>query len=520
MSNLRPGILLFLIFFTYSRSYSQLSSKEVDQLVENTISKFKVAGGAVGIVKDGEIIHAKGYGLKSINSKKKVNKHTQFAIASNTKAFTATALAILVEQGKIKWEDKVIRHLPEFKMYNNYVTENFNIQDLLTHRSGLAMGAGDLMVVPPGSDFTIDDILSSFQYFVPQSTFRTSYNYSNLMYLVAGELISRVSNMSYEAFIEQHIFQPLNMNHSYSDLSKISDKSNLATPHLSNSGKLKEITHFEQTVNSAAGGIYSNVEDLCQWMLIHLNKGKYGKSLDSQLFTEANQREMWKIHNSFVTNTNERYNFHFSGYGLGWDLKDIRGNMAVSHTGLLPGMASQTILIPDLKLGIVVLINSSDEVGFSPTDPIAFSILDSYLGLDDFNWMDKTYQSLQKGNNQADSTVSVVWKTVKSNANHQLATEDYIGVYKDRWFGKVEIFLNKGQLWFKSQRSPKLNGKMSYYKANAFAIRWEYQDLNGDAFAIFSLDEEGKAQSIRMKGISPEIDFSFDFQDLDLQRVE
>ena len=169
MNKLRLSLLL-LVLFTFlanSTAYAQISSKEVDQLVEEAMEKFNVAGVAVGIVKDGVIIHTKGYGLKSIKTKDKVNEHTQFAIASNSKAFTTTALAILVEEGKLSWQDKVNDHIPEFKMYNDYVTQNFNIQDLLTHRSGLGLGVGDLMFFPDGADFTIKDVLSSFQYFKP-----------------------------------------------------------------------------------------------------------------------------------------------------------------------------------------------------------------------------------------------------------------------------------------------------------------------------------------------------------------
>ena len=511
---------LILLFFLHSGAYAQLSSQEVDQLAENVIEKFNLAGMAIGIVKDGQVIHTKGYGVSAVSSGKKVNSKTLFGIASNSKAFTSAALAILVEQGKIGWHDKVATYLPEFKMYNDYVTSNFNIQDLLTHRSGLGIGAGDLMFIPPGTDFTIEDILTCFQHFEPQSDFRASYDYDNLLYIVAGELIARVSGMRWEDFIDKNIFTPLGMEDAYGSVHDIKNNSNLSTPHLLADGKLTEIEHSVEIGNGAAGGIYASVEDLCQWMLVHLNQGKYGNDLSKQLFTERSQREMWRIFNSHVTYPNKRYNMQFSGYGLGWELVDIRGNMVAHHGGLLPGMASQTWVIPDLNLGMVVLINTADGIGFSPVDVVAYTIFDSYLGLEDNDWVNKIYESVKNGHAEADSVTNAVWRVVKSADNDKITPQNYAGFYEDPWFGKIEVFLKDKDLWFKSLRSPKLNGKMQYYKANTFAIKWEYQDMNADAFAIFSLDEEGKAQSIKMKGISPDIDFSFDFQDLDLRRVE
>jgi CubicO group peptidase (beta-lactamase class C family) len=497
--------------------FSQVSSTQIDHLVADAMKKFNVTGVAVGIVHNGQIIHNKGYGLKSIDSDEKVNEHTKFAIASNSKAFTATALAILIEEGKLSWKDKVKDHIPEFKMYNDYVTENFTITDLITHRSGLGLGIGDLMFIPDGGNFTIKDVLSSFQHFKPQSAFRTKFDYDNLLYFVAGEVTARVSGMSWEAFVEKRILQPLEMDNSFSSVSMLKDKNNLASPHSAEKGSLKKLQMFEEMVNGAAGGIYSNVDDLCNWMLVHLNKGRYGKNLEKKLFSDASRREMWKIHTTLDANPNPRYNSHFSGYGLGWFLGDMNGNMTVSHGGELPGMVSQTLLIPDLNLGLVILTNSSSGSGL--VYGVIQMIIDSYMALDEYDWIDHYHKHFLSQQNNADAINTKVWETVKSNKKIKILPDDYIGIFEDKWFGKIEIFKKNDKLWFKSYRSPKLNGEMYYYKSNAFAIKWEYQDMNADAFAIFSMDEEGKAQSIKMKGISPNIDFSFDFQDLDLHRI-
>ncbi len=225
------------------------------------MSKFNVAGCAVAVVKDGKILHEKGYGVKSIATEEPVNEHTNFAIASNSKAYTTMALAILVDEGKINWSDKVKDHIPEFTMYNEYVEDNFNIIDLVSHRSGLGLGAGDLMFFPQGSNFTIDDLLASFQHFEQKSAFRTKWDYDNLLYLVAGELIARKSGMTWEAFIESRIFEPLEMDNSYASLANIVDTSNLSASHSTETSDIRLIPTFEEMINGAAGGIFSNVND-------------------------------------------------------------------------------------------------------------------------------------------------------------------------------------------------------------------------------------------------------------------
>ncbi len=519
MKHLRIFSFLLFAFLLVGNSFAQLSSSEVDALVENALKEFNTAGAAVAIVKDGKIIYSKGFGVKSIDTNEPVDKDTNFAIASNSKALTTAALAMLVEEGKLSWDDKVIQHIPEFKMYNAYVTENFNIVDLLTHRSGLSLGMGDLMLFPDGADFTINDILNNFQYFEPVSAFRTKWDYDNLLYLVAGELVGRVSGVSWEQFVQNRILKPLGMDNSYSSMSQVSDFSNFAVPHTTETGPMRSTAHFEEMINGAAGGILSNVDDISQWMLVQLNHGKYGKDLEKTLFTEASQHEMWKLHTLLDVNRNPRYNSHFAGYGLGWGLTDLNGNLSVSHTGGLPGMLSRTVLIPDLNLGVIVLTNTSNG-GAGVFSAVSRTIVDSYLGLDDYEWTKKFSEYFKNSQEEADNVTKKVWETVAKANNNNINTENYIGVYEDKWFGKITVSMKDNQLWFTSHRSPKLNGPMAYYKANSFAIKWEFQDMNGDAFAMFALDEEGKAQSIKMKGISPNIDFSFDFQDLDLQRVE
>lgn len=501
------------------RDVPQLNTERFDRIVESAMDSLKgIAGFALGVVKDGSVIHAKGYGVKSIETNEKVTKDTPFAIASNTKAFTTTALAILVDRKKLKWTDKVVQFIPEFKMYNEYVTNNFTIADLLTHRSGLGLGAGDLMFFPDGSDFTMKDVLTCFQYFEPSSDFRTQFDYDNLLYLVAGEVVARVSNMQWNTFVKEEIIAPLQMHNSYSDINSVDNVDVLAQPHAFHE-TLTPIDHMQINagVNGADGSILSSASDMCKWMLAQLNHGNYGAELEKELFSQEQQNEMWRIHTTIKKRPNSRYRSHFSGYGLGWFLSDVLGNMKVEHQGMGPGMVSEVVLIPDIDLGIVVMSNSTESTLLNAV--VSRTIMDEFIGAEDYDWL-KRAMDIQNRAKRDDLFTKEVWGQVEKNKKMAFLEERYIGIYEDPWFGKIEIFNNNGNLWFKSYRSPKLNGRMYFYDENVFAIKWEYQDMNADAFATFKVDESGQAQSITMKGISDNIDFSFDFQDLRLRRIE
>ena len=518
---------LILLVFTISflsignALFSQsISSAEIDALVSRALESTPSVGIAVAVVKDGAVIHSKGYGVKSIMNKQAVDEHTLFAIASNSKAFTAAALSILVDEGKLNWEDKVIDHIGEFKMYNDYVTGNFTITDLLTHRSGLGLGAGDLMIFPDGGTFTIEDVLTSFQYQKPVSAFRTKYDYDNLLYIVAGEIVARVSGMGWSDFIQSRIFVPLGMNNSVPTNSRLPANANFAIPHDSEGDAIKPLPTYDGDLVAAAGGIYASVNDLSKWMLMHLNGGKYGKDLSNELFSERQQNQMWKPHTNlgFTTKPNPRTKQHFAAYGLGWGIIDKQGKIILNHTGGLPGMLSKTILVPELNLGIVILTNSLP--GGYAYNSIPEVMLDKYLEIEESDWIKEMADRATATVGESDSVTTAVWKVVHENKSSMVDLNNYTGTYKDNWFGDVEIAMVNGKLWFTSKRSPKLNGQMYFYKATTFAIKWEYKDMNADAFATFSLDEEGQGLGIKMKGISPNIDFSFDFQDLDLKRVE
>jgi len=519
-------ILLLLAIPTFCFSQQKVKPAFIDSLVAASMEKFPQAGMAIAVIENNKVTHLEGYGVTSIKDGKKVDENTLFAIASNSKAFTTTALGILVDQGKLKWNDRVVDYIPEFKMYDPYVTQNFTIVDLLTHRSGLGLGAGDLMFFPDGSNFTVDDVIASFQYQTPVSDFRTQYDYDNLLYVVAGEVIKRVSGKPWDQFVQEEIMQKLGMENSRGIYQNVTNNPNVASPHTTVNRKLEQIDVYTKTDGSlgAAGGIYANVNDLSKWVMMHLNEGIYGSDLSDTLITKRNHDELWKIHTnvSYSVTGRGRYNNHYNGYGLGFGLRDENGYTIVQHSGGLPGMLSMVTMIPELNAGIVVLTNTVPG-GYSYVT-LTNAIKDKIIDADETDWLVLAENNLNNRSSEADSVVNAVWDQVKTNQANTPDFNSYVGTYKDDWFGEMSVYEEDAQLWMKSKKSPKLQGQMHFYNANTFVVEWKYAEDEGvsnyDAFAMFQLDEDGNAVSIKMKGISPAIDFSYDFLDLDLKKVK
>lgn len=510
---------LSFFFFLYLFSQAQITSKQIDSITAKALKTFDVPGIAVAIVKDGKVIHGKGYGVSSLNTHEKVNEHTRFAIASNSKAFTAAALGILVDSGKLKWTTLVTDIIPEFKLYAPYVTENFIIADLLTHRSGLGLGAGDLMFWPGMPKFSTAEIIHNLRYLKPVSQFRTKFDYDNLLYMVAGVVVERVSGMSWEDFVESHIMKPLGMNESATSYSRLKSKENVIEPHAPVEGKVQVVDREMNETLNAAGGIYTSVYDMSKWAIMQLNDGKYGNDLKKELFSKDVHNDMWTIHTVIPVNGSTTYNTNFSGYGLGWFISDEMGHKVVTHTGGLLGMVTQFTLIPDLHLGIIVFTNQQSGAAFRS---ITNSIKDAYFGIKGKDRIAQYNANVQAGLKSANAIIEKIWKdinTASANAG-SIDLKKYTGVFQDPWFGKIEITLNDGKLYFQAMKSPKLQGSMSYYKGNTFVVKWEDRSLDADAFVNYALDFNGDPSKIKMEAISPLTDFSFDFQDLDFERVK
>ncbi|MDA3615760.1 serine hydrolase [Polluticaenibacter yanchengensis] len=501
--------------FTYAQKTPPITSAQIDSVVALTLKTFNVPGIAVGVVKDNVLIHAKGYGVRSIVSNEKVNEHTLFGVASHSKAFTAAALAILVDEKKIRWEDKVVDYIPYFKMYNPYVTQEVTIRDLLSHRTGLGLGAGDLMFWPDSGSISKQEIIHNVRFLKENSPFRTKYTYNNVMYMIAGEIVAKVSGQSWEDFVETRILQPAGMKESAVSLNRVRDKSNIITGHAPYENKLLPVRFDWNPVVNAAGGLVSNVVDMSKWAILQLNSGKIN---NQQIFSTEQCVEMHApVSNIPVKKIMPPYNTHFSGYALGWQVSDVKGYKQVTHTGGLAGCVTQTVLFPELGLGIIVLTNQQSGLAFNS---ISYTIKDAYLGITGQNRVAEFNKRQIQQREETEKAVNPIYSKLAENAlksgkaNHT----PYPGTYTDLLIGEVIIEQTGNHLFFKSAKSPRLKGELFYYEANTYVIKWDDRSFDADAFVRFQLNENNKATSFTIDAFSPMTDFSFDFQDLNFVR--
>jgi len=511
---------IFSLYNAPSACGQVITSKQVDELAERTLKAFAVPGMAVAIIKDGKVIHAKGYGVRSLKTKEKVDANTLFGIASNTKAFTAASLGLLVDEGKLNWDDKVVKYIPEFRLYNDYVTQEFTIRDLITHRSGLGLGAGDLMFFPNPSNFKIEEVIYNLRYLKPVSAFRTKYDYDNLLYMVAGEVVHRLTGKPWGTFVEEQIMQPLQMTKSAASWSRLKDTTNVIAAHAPVAGKVQVIKRHQETFGSSAGGIYSSIADMSKWVIMQLNHGKYGEGQEKQLFSEAVHEEMWTPQTIIPVTTTPPYNSHFGAYGLGWFLTDVKGYKQAMHTGGLEGMVTQVTLIPELQLGIIVFTNQQAGAAFNA---VTSTIKDSYLGIPPTDRVKQISAIVKASEAEAAKISADIWSAIAAQEKknkHKVDLKPYTGTYHDNWFGDIIISLKDGKLWFDAKRSPRLTGEVFPYQEQTFILKWQDRSFDADAFVTFVSNEKGQPVGIKMKPISPLTDFSYDFQDLDFQKVK
>lgn len=495
---------------------------KIDSLVQQTLSTFNVPGAAVGVIKDGKVLLNKGYGVQEINQPDLVDKHTLFKIASTTKAFNSAALAMLIDQNKLSWDSKVVDILPNFALYDEWVTKEFTIADLLTHRSGLARFAGDLMLWPEPAGFSREEIINNLKFLKPASGFRSEYAYDNLLYIVAGEVVAKITGMSWEQFVEQNIMAPLGMERCFAGAVPPHQMKNIAQPHGLINNKVEIIkrnqTYHKQSVMAAAGGIKCSVNDLLAWVDTQLNKGVSAEGV--RLFSEKQSKIMWTPHTILSVSKNEKkyHNTNFKSYGLGWGLADMHGYKRVSHTGTLSGNLAYITLIPELDLGVIVLINQSSYYARST---LMNSIVQMFMDIEQHDWLaiQVAKQQQRQAKRAAENAAKALSNTKPERKSVLLPLTSYVGIYQDPWFGQVKVSLENKQLQFQSLKSKKLVGEMLEYKEHQFIVWYDDRSLEGDAIASFVTDKNGNVTGLMMERLNDDIDASFDYDDLNFSRI-
>lgn len=485
-----------------------LDPEALQAYVLQSLAALEVPGAAVAIVENGEVVLKRGYGVRKLGEPAPVDEETLFAIASCSKAFTAAALAILVDEGQIDWDDRVIDHLPSFRLYDPYVTREIRIRDLVSHRSGLGLGGGDLLWLR--SSYSRDEIVHRIRHLPPASTFRSRYAYQNVMFLVAGQIIPAVTGKSWDAFVRERIFQPLGMRSANTSVSELVPGANWATPHVRIDGTVQPIEHENVDNIGPAGSINANVSDLSRWLLAQLGRGEWG---GTRLYSEDQAETMWSSQTIIPIGKPlpplEPLEPTFSAYGMGWRLRDYRGRKVVHHTGGLAGMTSMTTLVPGENLGIVVLTNQ--ETPFYAA--ITYRILDAYLGAPERDWTNLHLEARALREQEAAADVAALEAARAKDTTPSLPLSGYAGRYRDPMYRDALIAVEEGKLRLRFVPSPPFDARLEHWHYDTFVARWEHHSI-ADAFVTFSLGPDGKVSDLRMKAFSPLADFSYDYQDL------
>ncbi|MBV1910684.1 MAG: serine hydrolase [Kangiellaceae bacterium] len=500
-------------------------SLEVDLFAEKTIKAFQIPGIALAVVQKGKVVHSQGYGVASIESSAKVDSNTIFKIASNSKAFTGAALAILVEQGKLNWQDKVIKYLPNFKMYDDSVTKEFNIIDLLTHRSGLRKGAGDLMLWPETTKFQRDDIVRNLRYLKPVSKFRKEYAYDNLLYIVAGRVIEKISGMTWEEFIHKNIFDSIGMNRCFAGGIDTSNVSNLVAPHALVDGKLKvlnaNLINKNTSLMAPAGGVKCSATDLATWVkeLLSINPVEKAKLQISSTQRDRLWHPVTPLPLSTTRQTLDGSTFH--SYALGWRISDYFGHRKVSHTGMLGGSMSQIVIFPELELGIVILTNQQSGDG---RNALLRTLLQAFVPVDksireDNDWVEFYLEKKKNRMSKKSTTIASKNHFVQQKIELSSANKARLGRYNDNWFGLITLTSNDGSISVRSEMSPRMKGKLYQDSQKRWFVKWDDRSFEADAWLDFNIDAKGRTR-LTMRAISSSTDFSFDFEDLDFTKIQ
>ena len=497
--------------------YAPLTAPEIDALVDQTREAFNVPGIALGIVQNGKVAHARGYGVRSIESPDAVNADTLFQIASNTKSMTAAALALLIDDGKLSWDDRVIDHLPEFRLHDAWATREFTVRDLLTHRSGLPLGAGDLLFFPERDNTSTKDVFRAMAHVKPVTSFRSGYAYDNLLYILAGEVVSRVSGMPWSEFVENRLLKPLGMTNSRATHQRVAADANQAVPHVRGADGLQTAGYFNSGFAGPAGGVNASINDITNWVMTQLNHGEMPGG--ERLFSRQAHAEMWKpvTITRVVSPQSVGDKVNIRMYALGWSISEHSGFQTISHTGGLEGMLTTVLMVPEKQLGIMVFTN---QHAGQARPAILSGLLQGLLNRKADKTFDDYVTASRKRSNDALGKMAAAWSERAEDSPPSLKLSAFAGLYSDPWYGEVEIREDGSELRFESRVSPRLVGRIRHFQHDTFVVEWDDRTMMADAYLRFEVGIDGSVKRLEMKGFDPRIDFSYDFHHLDLRPQE
>lgn len=464
----------------------------LDAYIEKAMQDHQVPGLAIAVVRNDSVVFAKGFGVRKLGSPERVDENTLFAIGSASKSFTAASVAMLVDEGKVKWDDPATKYLPGFQLHDPYASRELSVRDLLSHRSGLARG--DLLWY--GSSLSREDILQRVRYLKPSWSFRSQFGYQNLMYLAAGQLAAGVSGMSWDDFIQRRIFQPLGMTASNTSVRALAGQANVAQPHSKIDDTVRTVAWRNIDNIAPAGSINSNVVDMAKYARLQLNEGKWnGKAL----ITGGAHAEMWTPHTvipmvGFWKAVSP--GAHLSAYGLGWFLQDYRGRLVVQHGGNIDGMSANVALLPEEKTGVVVLTNLNGAVIASV---LAYRVFDHFLGAPLGDHSGDALKFIAAAEKQGKEAMANLEKARKQGTKPSLALTEYAGTYADSMYGEIKVSPQQNAL--RVTYGPAFDGTLEHWHYDTFRAAWKDRGL-GKSMVQFTVDATGKPSKLDVEGLA------------------
>ena len=462
-----------------------------DQYITKTMQDWKDPGLAIAVVKDDSIVLMKGFGTRTMGKSEPVDEHTMFAIGSSSKAFTATLVAMMVDQGKMRWDDPATTYLPGMQLFDPYVTRELTVRDLLTHRSGLSRG--DVMWY--ATDYDRDEILRRVRFLKPTWSVRSRFGYQNIMYLAAGQAAAHVAGRSWDDLIRERIFSPLGMTESNTSVRGLAGQTNVATPHTEVDDTLFTVPWHNIDNIGPAGSINSNVSDMIKWVRFQLAQGKVaGKSLVSpSALGETHAAQMIIPVGADARQVNPYT--HLQAYGMGWFLQDYRGRELDQHGGNIDGMSAMVAVMPEEKIGLVILTNANG----SPVPTIAmYRVLDALLNEPPRDWNAEFLKQRDKARAQAKEAQQKRLAERVSGTKPSLALDRYAGVYSDSMYGDVAVKAENGVL--RAKYGTAYDGTLEHWHFDTFRATWSSRAM-GKTFVTFALGSDGKVKSLDLEGI-------------------
>ncbi|KTE18816.1 serine hydrolase [Sphingopyxis sp. H050] len=498
---------------------------DIVQSVEALRQKIGAPGVSIAIVEDGKTTLSRGWGVRKLGERAPVDAQTIFQTGSTGKAMTAAALAVLVDEGKIAWDDPVIKHMPWFRMYDPWVTREITIRDLLVHRSGLGLGQGDLMFVPR-TNLTRKQTVERVAYLKPKTSFRSAYAYDNILYAVAGQLIEEVTGQTWENFIRARVLRPGGMKNATSDSEERFRVANRSWPHARLSGPLRGLGD-QQALNerdelgrngAPAGGLALSADDMAAWLKIQLAHGALPNG--KRLFSEAQATEMWKpvtpMPISQLPDQLKPAQPTQQAYALGWQVQDYRGHRIIQHGGGVFGSITRVVIIPDKNVAFAIMMNS-EESGMLLG--LTYELLDHYLDQPDYGWTTK-WQDWYAARLEGGKAFLEQKAASPVQSGPSLPLAGYAGRYRDPWYGDIVIGQGaSGGLTIDFTSTPRMAGRLDHWQYDSFVTKFDDPAIE-PAYVTFTLDADGKVTGAKLKAVSQIADFSWDYHDLDLKPVE